>query len=207
MKRLETALRGLAQALSWALHPFVLPLYLTLLLFSQTAFAFFTPRVKYYLAGSILLYGVLLPMLSIVVLRYRGWLPDWKIAERRERIVPLMIGACCYMLCATTIGRIETAVFLRKFMVAAACCEMMCALVTTRWQISLHLTGMGAAVALLTVMNILAVPSMFVPLLWGIAAAGALASARLYLGRHTPLQLVAGFAGGFLVTLTTLFFF
>lgn len=207
MTRLETALRGLAQALSWALHPFVLPLYLTLLLFSQTAFAFFTPSVKYYLAGSILLYGVLLPMLSIVVLRYRGWLPDWKIAERRERIVPLMIGACCYMLCATTIGRIETAVFLRKFMVAAACCEMMCALVTTRWQISLHLTGMGAAVALLTVMNILAVPSMFVPLLWGIAAAGALASARLYLGRHTPLQLVAGFAGGFLVTLTTLFFF
>ena len=207
MTRLETALRGLAQALSWALHPFVLPLYLTLLLFSQTAFAFFTPSVKYYLAGSILLYGVLLPMLSIVVLRYRGWLPDWKIAERRERIVPLMIGACCYMLCATTIGRIETAVFLRKFMVAAACCEMMCALVTTRWQISLHLTGMGAAVALLTVMNILAVPSMFVPLLWGIAAAGALASARLYLGRHTPLQLVAGFAGGFLITLTTLFFF
>lgn len=207
MKRLETALRGLAQALSWALHPFVLPLYLTLLLFSQTAFAFFTPSVKYYLAGSILLYGVLLPMLSIVVLRYRGWLPDWKIAERRERIVPLMIGACCYMLCATTIGRIETAVFLRKFMVAAACCEMMCALVTTRWQISLHLTGMGAAVALLTVMNILAVPSMFVPLLWGIAAAGALASARLYLGRHTLLQLVAGFAGGFLITLTTLFFF
>ena len=207
MTRLETALRGLAQALSWALHPFVLPLYLTLLLFSQTAFAFFTPSVKYYLAGSILLYGVLLPMLSIVVLRYRGWLPDWKIAERRERLVPLMIGACCYMLCATTIGRVETAVFLRKFMVAAACCEMMCALVTTRWQISLHLTGMGAAVALLTVMNILAVPSMFVPLLWGIAAAGALASARLYLGRHTPLQLVAGFAGGFLVTLTTLFFF
>lgn len=207
MKRLETALRGLAQALSWALHPFVLPLYLTLLLFSQTAFAFFTPSVKYYLAGSILLYGVLLPMLSIVVLRYRGWLPDWKITERRERIVPLMIGACCYMLCATTIGRIETAVFLRKFMVAAACCEMMCALVTTRWQISLHLTGMGAAVALLTVMNILAVPSMFVPLLWGIAAAGALASARLYLGRHTPLQLVAGFAGGFFITLTTLFFF
>ena len=207
MTRLETALRGLAQALSWALHPFVLPLYLTLLLFSQTAFAFFTPSVKYYLAGSILLYGVLLPMLSIVVLRYRGWLPDWKIAERRERLVPLMIGACCYMLCATTIGRVETAVFLRKFMVAAACCEMMCALVTTRWQISLHLTGMGAAVALLTVMNILAVPSMFVPLLWGIAAAGALASARLYLGRHTPLQLVAGFAGGFLITLTTLFFF
>ena len=207
MKRLEHTLRGLAQALSWALHPLVLPLYLTLLIFSQTAFAFFTPSVKWYLAGSVVLYGVLLPLLSIVVLRYRGYLPDWKIAERKERIVPLMIGACCYMLCATTIGRVETAVFLRKFMVAAACCELMCAVVTTRWQISLHLTGMGAAVALLTVMNILAVPSMLVPLLWCIAAAGLLASARLYLGRHTPLQVAAGFVGGFLITLVALFFF
>lgn len=206
MKTPARLLHASAQALSWALHPFVLPLYLVLLLFSQTAFALFTPAVKWYLAGSILLYGVLLPLFAICLLRYRGYLPDWKIGERRERILPLMIGACCYMLCAVTIGRIDSALFLRKFMVASACCEMMCAVVTTRWQISLHLTGMGAAVALLVVMNLLALPNMFPALLWSIAAAGALASARLYLGRHNPWQILAGFVGGFLITLVALFF-
>lgn len=204
---LRRVMQPMAQALSWALHPFVLPLYLVLLLFSQTAFALFSPVLKTYLAGSILLYGVLLPMLAILVLRYRGVLPDLRIEGQRERVLPLMIGAIGYMLCAVTIGRIESALFLRKFMVAAGCCEVLCALVTPRWKISLHLTGMGAAVALLVVMNLLAVPRMLVPLLGTIAATGLLASARLYLGRHTPLQVAAGFCGGFLVTLTALFFF
>lgn len=199
--------RGVAQSLSWALHPFVLPIYLLLLLFSQTAFARFSTSLQIYLIGSVLLYGVVLPLFFILLLRIRGRLTSFRIEEQRERILPLMIGAICYMLCAVTIGRIESADFLRKFMVAAGCCELMCALVTMRWKISLHLTGMGSAVALLVVMNLLALPRMLVPLLVAIGASGLLASARLYLGRHTPLQVAAGFVGGFLLTLVALFFF
>lgn len=199
--------RGVAQSLSWALHPFVLPIYLLLLLFSQTAFARFSTSLQIYLIGSVLLYGVVLPLFFILLLRLRGRLTNFRIEEQRERILPLMIGAICYMLCAVTIGRIESADFLRKFMVAAGCCELMCALVTMRWKISLHLTGMGSAVALLVVMNLLALPRMFVPLLVTIGASGLLASARLYLGRHTPLQVAAGFVGGFVLTLVALFFF
>ncbi len=200
-------MKGLAQALSWALHPFVLPLYLLLLLFSRTAFAYFSPAVKGYLIGSVILYGVALPLFFILALRYRGRLKNLRIELREERILPLMIGAVCYMLCAVTIGRVESAAFLRKFMVAAGCCELMCAIVTTRWKISLHMTGMGAAVALLVVLNLLALPHMLPPLLLTIAAAGVLASARLCLGRHTPWQVAAGFAGGFLIALVALFFF
>ena len=39
-------------------------------------------------------------------------------------------------------------------MVAAACCEVLCLVVSFYWKISLHLTGMGAVVALLVVMNV-----------------------------------------------------
>lgn len=207
MKGVNRLLQGVAQSLSWALHPFVLPIYLLLLLFSQTAFAHFPAAVKYYLIGSVLLYGVVLPLFFVLVLRYRGRLTNLRIERREERILPLMIGAICYMLCAVTIGRIESAAFLRKFMVAAGCCELMCAIVSSRWKISLHLTGMGAAVALLVVMNLLALPRMLMPLLVTIAASGLLASARLYLGRHNPLQVAAGFLGGFLIALVALFFF
>lgn len=207
MSRTAVWFRGVAQSLSWALHPFVLPIYLLLLLFSQTAFARFSTPLQIYLIGSVLLYGVVLPFFFILLLRIRGRLTNFRIEEQRERILPLMIGAICYMLCAVTIGRIESADFLRKFMVAAGCCELMCALVTMRWKISLHLTGMGSAVALLVVMNLLALPRMFVPLLVTIGASGLLASARLYLGRHTPLQVAAGFVGGFVLSLVALFFF
>lgn len=56
---------------------------------------------------------------------------------------------------------------------------------------------MGAAVALLVVMNVAGVGNMMVPLMVAILCAGALASARLYLGCHNGQQVLAGFCGGF----------
>lgn len=75
-------------------------------------------------------------------------------------------------------------------MVAAACCEAMCFVVSLRWKISLHLTGMGAIVALLVVMNVVGVGNMLIPLAAAILCAGALASARLYLGVTIPDRLL-----------------
>ena len=91
-------------------------------------------------------------------------------------------------------------------MIAAACCEVLCFVVAFYWKISLHLTAMGAAVALLVVMNVAGVGNMMVPLMVAILCAGALASARLYLGCHNGQQVLAGFCGGFAVaTLAVLF--
>jgi membrane-associated phospholipid phosphatase len=120
--------------------------------------------------------------------------------------LPLLVGAVCYVLCAITIAKIPSAIFLRKFMIAAACCEVMCLAVSLYWKISLHLTAMGAVVALLVVMNIAGVGDMMVPLMIAILCAGALASARLYLGCHNGQQVLAGFCGGFAVAALAVLF-
>lgn len=182
------------------LHPFFLPLYLMLVLLTLTAFAHYSPEAKFYLLWVVVLYTIVIPMLALGVLRSLGRISDYMIHDRRERLLPLLIGAVCYVLCAVTIGKLPSAIFLRKFMIAAACCETMCLLVSMRWKISLHMTGMGAAVAMLVVMNIAGVGNMLTPLTVMILLSGALASARLYLGCHDPLQIAAGFLGGFAVT-------
>lgn len=196
----------LAHAVSWVLHPFLLPVYTITLLLTITSFALFPANVKYYLLWVILLYAVLIPVLALGVLRSLGRISSYRVDDRRERLLPLLIGAVCYLLCALTLAKIPSVVFLRKFMVAAACCEVMCLVVSLRWKISLHLTGMGAVVALFVVMNIVGVGTMLLPLSVAILGAGALASARLYLGCHNPAQVLAGFGGGFIVaTLAMLF--
>lgn len=196
----------LAHAVSWVLHPFLLPVYTITLLLTITSFALFPANVKYYLLWVILLYAVLIPVLALGVLRSLGRISSYRVDDRRERLLPLLIGAVCYLLCALTLAKIPSVVFLRKFMVAAACCEVMCLIVSLRWKISLHLTGMGAVVALFVVMNIVGVGTMLLPLSVAILGAGALASARLYLGCHNPAQVLAGFGGGFIVaTLAMLF--
>lgn len=189
----------LSHGISWALHPFLLPLYLMTVLLTLTAFAHYPSGVKFYLLWVVALYTMIIPLLMLGVLRSLGRISDYRIDDRRERLLPLLIGAVCYVLCAVTIAKIPSAVFLRKFMLAAACCEALCLVVSLRWKISLHLTGMGALVALLVVMNLVGVGSMLAPLAVAILCAGVLASARLYLGCHTGAQVFAGFCGGFAV--------
>lgn len=196
----------LAHALSWALHPLVLPVYLVVFLLTDTPFMFYPGNVKLYLAWVIGLYGIVIPILSLGVLRSLGRITDWRVDERSERMWPLLIGAACYLLCAVTLAKIPSVVFVRKFMVAAACCELMCLGVSLRWKISLHLTAMGAAVALLVVMSIADPGRSLVPLAVAVGGAGLLASARLYLGCHNGQQVLAGFGGGFAITAAALLF-
>lgn len=198
--------RKLSNILSWVLHPFLLPLYMMGLILTMTLFARYSTGMKFYLAWVVTLYAVIIPVLSLAVLRSLGRLSDFRVDERRERFLPLIVGTLCYVLCAVTIAKIPSAVFLRKFMLAAACCEAMCLVVSLRWKISLHLTGMGAAVALLVVMNVVGVGTMLVPLAVAVLLAGALASARLYLGCHNGAQVLAGFGGGFVVSLLAVLF-
>ena len=196
----------LSTGISWVLHPFLLPLYMMAVMLTMTTFAHYPSGVKFYLLWVVALYAIIIPVLALGVLRSLGCISNYRIDDRRERLLPLLIGAVCYVLCAITIAKVPSAAFLRKFMIAAACCEVLCLVVSLRWKISLHLTGMGAAVALLVVMNVVGVGNMLLPLMVAILCAGTLASARLYLGCHNGKQVLAGFCGGFAVaTLAVLF--
>ena len=181
--------KKLSNGISWVLHPFLLPLYLIVVLLTLTVFAHYPANVKFYLLWVVVLYAMIIPLLALGVLRSLGRISDFKVDNRRERLLPLLVGAVCYVLCAITIAKIPSAIFLSFY-----------------WKISLHLTAMGAAVALLVVMNVAGVGNMMVPLMVAILCAGALASARLYLGCHNGQQVLAGFCGGFAVaTLAVLF--
>lgn len=198
--------KKISTGISWVLHPFLLPIYMMAMLLTMTTFAHYPSNVKFYLLWVVVLYAVIIPVLALGVLRSLGRISDYRVDDRRERMLPLLVGALCYILCAITIAKIPSAMFLRKFMVAAACCEILCLVVSLRWKISLHLTGMGAVVALLVVMNVVGVGNMMVPLMAAVLCAGALASARLYLGCHNGWQVLAGFCGGFAVSVLAVLF-
>ena len=118
--------KKLSNGISWVLHPFLLPLYLIVVLLTLTVFAHYPANVKFYLLWVVVLYAMIIPLLALGVLRSLGRISDFKVDNRRERLLPLLVGAVCYVLCAITIAKIPSAIFLRKFMIAAACCEVLC---------------------------------------------------------------------------------
>lgn len=125
--------KKLSNGISWVLHPFLLPLYLIVVLLTLTVFAHYPANVKFYLLWVVVLYAMIIPLLALGVLRSLGRISDFKVDNRRERLLPLLVGAVCYVLCAITIAKIPSAIFLRKFMIAAACCEVLCFVVSFYW--------------------------------------------------------------------------
>ena len=203
-KSLERApkplLRQTAQLLSYLLHPFVVPLYLLLvLLFSRSIYAYFPLGVKGYLVGMGILFCWVIPGLSLLLMRHFGLLDNLQIQERRERILPLLSGATSYLACALIFARVPSLMLMSKMMMGASGCALLTMLTTLKWKISLHLTCLGGATALMAILTIGEVLQLLQPLLAAILCSGLLASARLYLGCHNGYQILAGYTGGFLI--------
>ena len=59
--------KKLSNGISWVLHPFLLPLYLIVVLLTLTVFAHYPANVKFYLLWVVVLYAMIIPLLAL------GW--------------------------------------------------------------------------------------------------------------------------------------
>lgn len=197
----------LSRALSWVLHPFVVPLYVIGFMLLTDGFLSRLPvSVKSYLAWVVMLYAAIVPMLSIAFMRGLGLIKNLGLHSQRSRLLPLLVGAISYMLCAITLSDVAVATLVRKFVLAAACCEALALIVTPFWKISLHLICMGGVTAMFMLLSVAGAGQHFWALVATILLSGALASARLHLGAHNPWQVAAGYFGGLVVAMLAMIY-
>ncbi len=195
----KSAMR-LSRVVSAVFHPCLIPIYAVVtVLFTDTVYSYYTMRVKFYLIWVVVLYAAFIPMLAYFLFKRLDGLNRVSIDRRRLRMLMLMVGAVCYMLCAVTLLKLPSLLLFRKAATAGVLCELFCILAARRWNVSLHLAAIGAVTALFVMLNIVGVISLFWPMVAAIVVAGLLASSRLCLGRHDGWEVLAGFAGGFLV--------
>ncbi len=197
----------LSRALSWLLHPFVVPLYvLGFMLLTDGFLSRLPASIKSYLAWIVVLYAAIVPMLSIAFMRGLGLLKNFGLHSQRSRLLPLLVGAISYVLCAITLLDVAVATIIRKFVLAAACCEVLALIVTPFWKISLHLICMGGVTAVFTLLSVAGAGQHFWALVATILLSGALASARLHLGAHNPSQIAVGYFGGLVVAMLAMIY-
>ena len=197
----------LSRALSWLLHPFVVPLYvLGFMLLTDGFLSRLPASIKSYLAWIVVLYAAIVPMLSIAFMRGLGLLKNFGLHSQRSRLLPLLVGAISYVLCAITLSDVAVATIIRKFVLAAACCEVLALIVTPFWKISLHLICMGGVTAVFTLLSVAGAGQHFWALVATILLSGALASARLHLGAHNPSQIAVGYFGGLVVAMLAMIY-
>ena len=154
---------------------------MVLLLFTNTVHSYYPWKIKVYLLWNITLYSTVLPVLTLELLKRFRRLRNKRLSKHEYTIIALLVGAICYVLCAITMMNVASLAIFRKIAMVGMMCNIFCLAALPFGRISAHLTAMGAAVALFTMLNILGEISLFWILLGTILCAGIIASARLYM--------------------------
>ncbi len=197
-------MRIAAQILSILLYPMLIPTYgMGILCWALHTYSMPLPATYVWVAilGTFVI-TCIIPFSAILLLIKQKAITDVYLYNPKERRTPYLYslfasGWWCYFLHSTL--HVPQVIFL---MAIASTVVLLCVMIITNWwKISAHLAFMGCLVAAVIGYSWQAGlnPLWLITLLLELAIL--LMMARLYLKQHTPMQVVCGFALGFILTL------
>lgn len=206
MRRDKSICTILSRTLSIVLHPILVPLYAAIYIASTSPLMkLLSISSRAYIVGLVAVDAVLLPAFYIWMMLRLRVIEDKSLSRPADRIRPLVVLILCYGLGLWGFREMHTTFMISQILWAGLLCAAVAVAVTPFWKISLHMLSQGAATAFLTLLCISGMCPVWLYCVC-IAVAGCVASARLYLGAHNPLQTAAGFAAGAVIGCCSLLF-
>ncbi len=195
----------IAKSISIILHPYLVPTYIVLIILgTDSVFALYPLRLKFYMLWVSMLYSLILPLITYEASQFIGRNPRYGFLRRNPRCTALIVSTCCYTLGAINfMGRESLGIFFEIATIGLCCCVIML-LCLKWWRISPHMIAVGAAITFLTTLNIIGRSSHLTALLTAILLTGCLASARLYLGHENQKQVAWSLFAGIVACVITL---
>jgi len=191
-KKYSTANVSVSQIISIIFHP---------LLFAPTAFAliFFSSLYKSSKGLECFVISIiatsLTPMVYVYLMKKNGGTKGLDVPEREKRKDPFIIGTVAYLIALLLFWILKAPKPALVLIWAYAFNTVVAILITHYWKISIHGMAAGGPTAALGCV----LSSNFYLLLLMLPL---LVYSRVSLKAHTPMQVIAGFALGFILTLT-----
>jgi len=193
-------MKVLANILSILFHPLLLVTYGVVIALYCTYLAVFPSAVKALLIGGAFFSTAFLPGLFIWILVKNGQASDYELTEKQQRVVPFLISIACVLGCTYYMYKMMMPTWFLALLGGCAVALLIAMIINFFWKISVHTLSAGCMLG-----GIMGVARIhLVNLYWAFIAviliAGLVAMARIYLRKHTPMQVYAGFVLGFICT-------
>lgn len=194
--------RHIASFISVLFNPLLMPsaVFLILFYFAPIAIPLPNPGIKTTILFSIFITTFVLPLASLLAFRLTT-VAKLNMPERKDRALPYIFVAILYSVVAYFFAvKLNLNAAMNVVFVAIALSVLLGALITLFWQISMHCVGMGGALGFIMAFSMeLPDSGLLLPLTVLIICSGLVASSRLYLNSHDPMEIYAGCALGFAV--------
>lgn len=189
-----------SKIISWIFHPLLMPTYGIILVMAYTYLAVFSSEVKLLLTGSTFVLTCIIPGLLIFLLIKQGVTTDVELTDRKERLVPYLIITVSLMITVFFMVKMMVPVWLTYAIIGSCFSSLAAMFINFYWKISAHtlavgsLTGAAMGISLIHAMN----PYWLFMALFVIG--GLVGTSRIYMGKHTFLQVLGGFCLGLICT-------
>lgn len=196
----EVIVTKIANILSWIFVPMLMPVYGIILIFSLSILSLAPFQMKSVYTLTIFAANFLVPMILVLLLKKMGYVKDVGLNDRKERILPYVIMILCLLGSGFFLYMKGAPLWVAMFYAGGALGALVNMIVNFRWKISAHACGIAGIVAMLVQIMKTGFPveNMTWWIVGSILISGALGSSRIWLGRHTLMQVLAGFLVGFL---------
>lgn len=182
--------------ISTILHPIVLPtlgVFLYFVFVSQS----FEKRLQLIVLGLVFALTYVVPVLLLLFLRNFGFIKDFQVSTIKERRFPVIFMILLLYFLGNTIIQIPTirnlGILFYGTSLSLTCIYV---LFSVKLKSSLHLVSMGNMIGFFLIMTNINSLSMLPIIILLVLLSGILASSRLYLKAHTPVELLIGFSLG-----------
>jgi len=171
-----------------------------------SVYDFMTPyQVKWRLILLVFMLSFLLPVLTVFLLYKLKRIPSFILSEQNERGFPYLLVSLFYFGLVYLLFDVNIWNTIKLFLFGAGLAIVLSALINIKYKISAHLVGLGGLLGVLISVSYLLKIDITLMYIVVVLVAGAVGSARVYLGEHSFGQIFTGFILGALVQ-SALFF-
>lgn len=194
-----------ANIISGVFHPLLMITYGVLMVLLCTYLAIYPPTMKLLLIGGAFLSTALIPGLFIFMMVKSGAAVDMELSERRERVVPYLILITSVLVCVFYMYKMMLPFWFLSLLIGAGVALLLALVINFFWKISAHMLGIGGLLGGVMGVSRVHLMNPYWAFIIVIVIAGLLGMSRIFLKRHTPMQVYAGFGLGFICTFVASF--
>lgn len=199
--RKPTVVDKIGLVLSGVFSPLIVPTYACVTALWISILGILPEKVRFFISLFVLAVTALIPLAAIIFMIKTGRVSDAAISDRKQRAVPYSITGICYLIVAGILWYLGLPNWFVMFFCGAFVCTILAVTINFKWKISAHLTTMGgwSAMIFYIAFNHFGVIPMLPWISIVLLLSGMVGSARILLGRHTPMQVYAGWLMGLIV--------
>lgn len=198
-------MRTTSQLISYLFHPAIVPAFGILLIIKGLPH-YIEPTLFLYIIGMVILGTYIFPLILAYLLVKLKLIPNLTMENAKDRRLPFLISILFFFMTAQALANLPIPNEPARFILGGGLSILVLWIFLPFKKVSAHLAGMGGITALLFYLSVTYSQNYLLLISFQIVLSGIVASARLILKAHTPLEVALGFLVGISCTSAALFY-